>query len=911
MAMVRKGTAEKKISQRLIKEEYAIPIIFYSIKDRIIEVSQKPNFFDILLVVSVFTALVVAFPFYPIPVFILILILLFMATLYHPFLGIIALIAAIFPIFIYQMPIFAWVFLFIASMVMVFGYMHYRTMLFSLLLISLSFSQLGYIFTIPAFIFGILIIGRKRSMVMAAIFIFSVVSFSGSSGLQNTGYVLYDSSVAGNNISQYMVPNNPLPSLSNFSSSFAKSLSLFASTKVMSSIPAAISSMFSPLIRQPLYLVQLSLLIILIIFIDSYVVNSRTKYKGTEGAIFGIGYPLIYILLSLLGNYSGSYITLIIAASVAPAILYVLELNNINIIKALDVRKHDVRMKFGEAFEDLQMEQSTETFADIGDYENTKKELKEAVLSPLESKGIARAYNMKVIKGIIFFGPPGTGKTMMMRALSNEIHVPFFYVKASTVISSFSGESEKIIAKIFATAKKHQPCILFFDEIDSIGMDREMETDATRRNTLSQILVEMDGFQPNDKVIVVGATNRPDLLDKALVRPGRFDKEIYMPVPPPEARKEIFKIYLKKLPLGNQINIDELVEKTERFSGADIKALCNTVAQVVSQEAVLKHKILRITQNDLLNIISSTKPSTSLSQIEIYEKFRIDFERSINGEDVKNMVEEEVDLDKVIGMDDAKKALEDAILLPMKNPEMIKKYNIKPINGILLFGPPGEGKTMLMKAALHDESLKNITMIELDGSELVHEGLDRAIETIKDTFNRARENEPAVIFIDEIDGITSSREKASEEGIQITDEFLRQMDGITKPFSIIIIAATNRPDALDPAILRAGRFDKLIFVKPPNASERADLFNLYISGSPSENIDYKELGEFTEGYSAADIAAICREAKTIAMNKAIKSGKEIPISMEDIKEILKKVRPSTPPNVLNQYLSFLTRYGQR
>ncbi len=593
----------------------------------------------------------------------------------------------------------------------------------------------------------------------------------------------------------------------------------------------------------------------------------------------------------------------------APIALYMLEYYEINVVKIIDVKKQDIRMKFGEAFEDLEAGNNSETFNDIGNYESTKKELKEAIITPIEEKGVSHAYNIKPSKGILFFGPPGTGKTMMMRALANEIHAGFFQVKAQNLISAFPGESERLISNIFTIARKNAPCVLFFDEIDSIAVSRENPSvDDTHRHALSQLLVEMDGFQKIKNVIIVGATNRPDLLDKAMLRPGRFDRIVYMPLPDPTGRKKIFQIYLEKLPIGEDIDLKQLAEKTERYSGADIKALCESVAQLSAQEAASEHKILQITQQEIMDVIKSSKPSTSLSQIDEYRRFKLDFERSnfknTNVEDKPTTTMEEIK-----GLDAVKKSIKDSIEVPLLHPELVKKYDIKVINGLLLFGPPGNGKTMLMRAITGQ--MKGVTVLEMSAPELSEQGIDRATNTIREIFNRAKENAPAIIMIDEVDGLLPKREGASEMGTQITSEVLKQIDGVKQTTNVVLIGATNRPDALDPAILRPGRFDKLVFVKPPVATARADIFKEYLANTPCATIDYQKLGNLTKGFTGADIAGVCREAKSTSLQSELSTGAEGKVTMTILEDLIKTTKPSAPESVVAQYAKFLEQYGQR
>ncbi len=903
-----------RLSEKIVRKQYRTPLGIYHIKDTLSHMLSSGNFIDALLATITFLVVSTALGFYPLPIAVLCAVILFFVALYQPFLGLILYTALSFPIFMYQAPVLAWSFLFLVSAMLIYGYMHYRTIMFTYLLTVLAFSPIGYLLAIPALIFSAIIIGNKRSVFVVLLSFLLVISFSAVTGIQNSAYFAYNAAqghtaIGNNPILQFDTGTNTGFSMGNLIPGFASTSSIFFSRQVTSLIPNAVAAIAAALGSGiATYLSQILLLIVIVIAIDWFAVTSRSKHKGAVSSMFGVIYPLSYVLLSGY-SYDVSALVPLLSFILAPASLYLLESAGIGVVKALDVKKQDIRMKFGEAFEDLTSGNVNETFDDVGNYEGTKKELRDAIITPMEESGISRAYNVEPAKGILLFGPPGTGKTMLMRALANEVHAGFYYVKASNMISAFPGESERLITQMFSIAKKNAPCILFFDELDAITLSRENPSmDETHRHALSQLLVEMDGFQKTKDVIIVGATNAPNLIDPAILRPGRFDKLIFMPLPDLEGRKKILKIYLDKLPISRKVHIDKIAIMTERYSGADLKAVVESVAQIVAQDAASEHKVLEITEADILNVIRSTKPSTTLAQLEDYKKFKLDYERSIFKEgDTENT--KQVTFDDIVDLSEAKKAVREAVQIPLLHPELMVKYDIKSVNGLLLFGPPGTGKTMLMRAI--SSEIRGVTMLELKGSEVAEAGLDKATATISEVFNRAKENAPSVIMIDEVDGLLPKREGASEVMVQITSEVLKQLDGITQMSNVVVVGATNMPDSLDPAILRPGRFDRLLFIKPPSSQGRVELLQRFLASVPCDKIDFQNLGSITKGFTGADLMEVTREAKTEAMEKELDTGTEGKVTTEMLKRLIAKTKPSAPDMVMSRYLGFLAKYGQR
>jgi SpoVK/Ycf46/Vps4 family AAA+-type ATPase len=911
-------TAEVRgvVSKEVIRKYHTTPLFLYRLKDILVDIKSNAAFIDSILMVLGFVAFAAALPFYPLVIAVLIVAVIFAASLKHPFLGLIIMVAFTFPMVMYQLPALAWIYIMVISLSLIYGYMHHRTIAFLFILVALPFSALGYVLSIPVFMLAILVVGYKRASVIALIMVLGVVMLSGVTGIQNTAYIAYNpaaahAAVSSSPIANYSVPDQKPLDLLDFWSGAATGYSTMASGTIVGYQSDMFASLFTPLFYKPVeYVLELVILIIAVFVSDMIAVNSRSRYHGTEAGLVCVLYPLAYLIASV--SFSDKVLLLDPFASFAFGLLLLLvvETNGVDVVKALAVRKEDLRLKFGEAFEDLAAQDTKERFDDIGDYAATKKELKDAIIFPIEQKGISRAYNVKPVKGVLLFGPPGTGKTMLMRAVANEIHVGFYLIKASNLISPMPGETERHLAGIFAIARKNMPCVLFIDEIDSIARSRQKSgSDESRRGMLTQLLMEMDGFEATDRIIVVGATNTPQILDPAIMRPGRFDRIIYMPLPDFDGRRQIFKIYLGKLPVAGGIDIDSIAKATERYSGADIKTICESAAQEVAQEAVKEHKVLEITESDLMNTVKMRKPSASLAQLREYTNFKIDFERRVLGQSFEEKKEKTL-MESVVGLDDAKKAIKDAVEIPLLHPEMFKKYGVRAIKGVLLFGPPGTGKTMLMSSLLNE--MKDITILQISASELVNEDPKNAIAAVRKIFNRAAENTPSVVLIDEVDGIIPSRKDSSEGMIQLTNEILQQIDGITDEHGIVVIGATNRPYALDPAMLRPGRFDKIVFVRPPNEEERAKLFEKYMEGAPfDEKIDFKQLAKETNGFTGADISNVCREMKMESVRRAVESGNDVVIEMDDLLKKIGETKPSAPESALEEYMTFLSRYGER
>ncbi|MCX8197409.1 MAG: AAA family ATPase [Candidatus Micrarchaeota archaeon] len=630
--------------------------------------------------------------------------------------------------------------------------------------------------------------------------------------------------------------------------------------------------------------------------------QTRAKYKQTIASLSLFIIPLNNLFFAASFNNPIQPASFAYCAATV-AIISAIEHFGISLSREKIVLRRQKQKAFGKfGLQDLSESDGVQSLADVGGYEDVKSELREAIIAPLKQKELAYTYGIKPPTGILFFGPPGTGKTLLMKALAKELDLPFYYVKCSDLLSEWYGESEKNVAEVFAIARKNAPCVLFFDEIDSIGKRRDAySNDDVAPRVMSVLLSELDGFKGKKNVITIGATNVPDQLDPALMRPGRFDKIIYMPLPDFEARKAIFKVHLKKLPVAPDIDFDKLASMTERYSGADIKNICTEASREAAREAIKSDVVVPISMKHLTLMIKRIKPSVSLDMLESYNKFRMDYERRSRAEE-KKPDERQVRWEDVAGLEEVRRILLESIELPLLHEDLMKEMDVKPSKGLLLFGPPGCGKTMIVKAAANELSAN---FLSISGSELMR-GSRSPVVVVREIFNRARESAPALIFIDEIEALAPSREHYSGG---ILSELLQEIDGIKELKNVMIIGATNKPSALDPAILRPGRFDKIIYIPPPDLQARKQIFASNLAKF-LERLDLNALAAATEGFSGADIASICQDVKMQLVRNRLK-GKPSTLTTADVMEVISKRRPSITQKDLKEYIAFMHEYGER
>lgn len=527
-------------------------------------------------------------------------------------------------------------------------------------------------------------------------------------------------------------------------------------------------------------------------------------------------------------------------------------------------------------------------YEDIGGLRDEIQRIRELIELPMKHPEIFQKLGIEAPKGILLYGPPGTGKTLIAKAVANESGANFFSIAGPEIMSKYYGESEQRLREIFEEAKKAAPCIIFIDELDSIAPKREDVTGEVERRVVAQLLAMLDGLEERGQVIVIGATNRISAIDPALRRPGRFDREIEIGVPNRDDRIEILQIHTRGMPLNSDVDLEKFADITHGFVGADLQALC--------KEAAMK-SLRRYLPN--INLDEEI-PKKILESMEVINK---DFEDALKEIEPSAMREILIEIPKarwsdVGGLDNVKQDIIEAVEWPLKNPEKFKKMGIDPPKGILLYGPPGTGKTLIAKAIANETSANYISV---RGPELLSKWLGESEKAIREIFRKARLVAPVIIFFDEIDAISAIR--GSDIGSKVLDRVLNQllteMDGLETLKNIVVIGATNRPDIIDPAILRTGRFDRVVLVGSPNKEERLEIFKIHTKNMPlSDDIDFEELAEITEGYVGSDISSLCREAAMIALRENFDT--EI-VEMRHFREAMKKVRPTVSGDLIDYY----------
>ena len=530
------------------------------------------------------------------------------------------------------------------------------------------------------------------------------------------------------------------------------------------------------------------------------------------------------------------------------------------------------------------------TYDDLGGMRDAIDALREMVELPLRHPELFQRLGVDPPKGVLLHGPPGTGKTRLARAVANESDAQFFHIAGPEIMGSAYGESEKKLREIFEAAAKQAPSIIFIDEVDSIAPKRGQVSGEAEKRLVAQLLTLMDGLEPRLNLVVIAATNRPEALDEALRRPGRFDREIVVGVPDESGRREILAIHTRGMPLTEDVNLDDLARRTHGFVGADLAAL--------TREAALE-AVRRIMPR--INLSEDSIPTEVLDALSVEAR---DFDNALKRVQPSAMREVMVQVpntnwDDIGGLDEARDRLREGIELPLKHPEAFRRLGIRPAKGFLLYGPPGTGKTLLAKAAARESEAN---FIATKSSDLLSKWYGESEQQIARLFARARQVAPTVIFIDELDSLVPARGGGMGEP-QVTERvvntILSEMDGLEELNNVVLIGATNRPNLIDPALLRPGRFDELIYVGVPDTAGRRRILAIHTERMPlAKDVDLEALAQRAERFTGADLEDLVRRAGLNALRRAMDSDI---VTMADFEAALKDTRASVTEEMLNDY----------
>ncbi|MCP8307265.1 MAG: CDC48 family AAA ATPase [archaeon] len=540
------------------------------------------------------------------------------------------------------------------------------------------------------------------------------------------------------------------------------------------------------------------------------------------------------------------------------------------------------------------------TYEEIGGLREEIIRLREIVELPLRHPEVFQRLGIDPPNGILLYGPPGCGKTLLAKALANESEANFFPISGPEIMNKYYGETEARLREIFKDAKENSPSIIFIDELDAIAPKREETFGDVEKRVVAQLLSLMDGMSERGKVIVMGATNRPESIDPALRRPGRFDREVEIGVPNADSRLEIIQIHTRGMPLASDVNLKKIAYEAHGYSGADLRALC--------REAALKALRRYLPE---INLEGEKIPPEVLERMVVTSQ---DFQMA--GKEIVPTALREFYIEKpsvrwgeIGGLEEVKRIISQNIIRSIKNPEEFQTLGVKPPRGALIYGPPGCGKTLLAMAIASESGANYITV---KGPEILSKWVGESEKAIREIFRKAKASAPCVIFFDEIDSIAKPRSYSSEDsgvGERVLSQLLTEMDSSLNISDIFVMGATNRPDLIDMSLLRPGRLDLLIYVPPPDERARLDILHISTSKMPlADDVKLEDIASMTKGFSGADIDALCREAAIIAMERGLDNPK---VRKADFDEAIKKVRPSITPEVEEWYGSICKQLKSR
>ena len=552
------------------------------------------------------------------------------------------------------------------------------------------------------------------------------------------------------------------------------------------------------------------------------------------------------------------------------------------------------------------------TYEDIGGLGDAVGRVREMIELPLRHPELFKRLGVEAPKGVLLHGPPGTGKTLLAKAVANETNTSFYTIGGPEIMSKYYGESEEKLRSIFEQAEKNAPSIIFIDEIDSIAPKREEVSGEVERRIVAQLLSLMDGMSSRGKVVVIGATNRVNAIDPALRRPGRFDREIEIGVPDRNGRLEVLQIHTRGMPLAKDVNLEKIADISHGFVGADLQSL--------SKEAGMRalRKIL-----PEIDLSSQSIPVETLRKIIVTMQDFMDVVKEMEPSAMREVFVEVPDVkwEDIGGLSSIKQELQEAVEWPLKYQGVFAYADAMPPKGILLYGPPGTGKTLMAKAAANESEAN---FISIKGPELLSKWVGESEKGVREVFRKARQAAPCIIFFDEVDAIAPRRGGGMGADSHVTErlisQLLTELDGLEILTNVVVIAATNRPDIVDPALLRPGRFDRLLYVPPPDKNSRLQIIKIHTKKKPlAEDINMDDLVQHTEGYTGADIASLASAAVMLALREHVAKYKdpkeadshqqELKIHMKHFEDAMKKIRPLSVQE-LDMYRQIAQQFGK-
>ena len=551
------------------------------------------------------------------------------------------------------------------------------------------------------------------------------------------------------------------------------------------------------------------------------------------------------------------------------------------------------------------------TYEDIGGLGDAVARVREMIELPLRHPELFKRLGVEAPKGVLLHGPPGTGKTLLAKAVANETNSNFFTIGGPEIMSKYHGESEERLRNVFQEAEKNAPSIIFIDEIDSIAPKREEVSGEVERRIVAQLLSLMDGMKSRGKVVVIAATNRVDAIDPALRRPGRFDREIEIGVPNRDGRLEVLQIHTRGMPLDKDVDLQRLADISHGYVGADLQALAKEAAM----------RALRRVLPDM-NLSSESIPLDTLRKIIVRMQDFMDVIKETEPSAMREVFVEVPDIkwEDIGGLSTIKQELQEAVEWPLKYLGVFTYADATPPKGILLYGPPGTGKTLMAKAAANESEAN---FISIKGPELLSKWVGESEKGVREVFRKARQAAPCIIFFDELDAIAPTR--GGDHGDfhvteRVISQFLTEMDGLEILTNVVVIGATNRPDIIDPALLRPGRFDRILYVPPPDRESRLQIIKIHTKKKPlAEDVNIEDLADKTDGYTGADIASLSSAAVMLALREHItkypdskeaeKQAKDLKINMKHFDDAMKKIRPLSKQEV-DMYKNVANKFGK-